>query len=143
MRIPEKAVKFGKDSSEILRKLWENSAQNSGRPGIGKGLTLRGTPRSQGSSACLWGRKKARGWTRVSTRERTAPSPVPALPHPCRGGGRRATSLLGWSFRGAAVLRVREYNPIFPFAPRESFFNYLSLSPFVRVISFWGLGSNL
>lgn len=110
---------------------------------LGKGLTLRGTPWSQGSSASLWGRKKARGWTSVSTRERTAPGPVPAPRHPSRGEGRRATSLLRWSFRGVAALRVREYNPIFPFAPRESFFNYLSLSPFVRVLSFWGLGSNL
>lgn len=36
---------------------------------------------------------------------------------------------MGWSFRGASELKVRDYNQIHPFTPRKSLFNSLSLSP--------------
>lgn len=52
------------------------------------------------------------------------------------GGGERASSPLvrqsvwKWSFKGDAELKVRQYNPIYPFTFKASFFNYLLLSRF-------------
>lgn len=117
-------MKFSKNCGRILSIIPAYRA-------LGRGLTLCGAPRGQGSSASLWG-GTARAWTGVSTGEWTAPGPVAAPP----------PAFSGWSFMRAAEFKVTEYNPMDPFEPSESF-KRLSLSSFVRVLSFWGLGANL
>lgn len=97
------------------------------RSGIGKGLSLCGAPRGRAPAASLCSRKARDG-------RESAPGsgqlPAPSLGPPAAVLGWRREGIVStgetecwkWSFKGDAELKVRQYNPIYPFTFKASFF---------------------
>lgn len=88
------------------------------------------------------GRRDARGCARQhprsdSSRGRPAP-PAPVGGWKGEGSVSTGAGAGGGHFRGAAKFKVRQYNPIHPFAFRGSFFNYLTCSHFCQGAVIWG-----
>lgn len=121
-------MKFSKNCGRILSRIPAYRA-------LGRGLTLCGAPRGQGSSASLWG-GTARGWTGVSTGEWTAPGLSQLRLRPSRVGllceprSSRSQSIIRWT-----LLRLVSPSSAFPFPPLSGCFHLGVLGPTFKSLS--------